>query len=271
MEIIGEKINGTRRQIAGAIIDRDGEKISDLAKKQAEAGAAYLDINAGTNPEREAEDMVWLVKTVQAVTEVPLCLDSPNPAAIEAALKTVNKTPMINSISGEKSRLSNILPLAAGHKCPLIALALDDGGIPKSSAERINIIKLMILETRKSNIPDNLIYIDPLAMALSTNSSGGIIALETIHSIRALYPEINFTMGLSNISYGLPSRNIINRTFLTLAMYEGLNSAILDPLDADLMMTILTTELAAGKDRFAQKYLKYHRNRIQKEKSSRTE
>lgn len=259
MQIIGEKINGTRKRVGQAILERDIEHIQNLAIRQTEAGSAYLDVNAGTSPDREPEDMVWLVDTIQAVTDLPLCLDSPNPEAIKAGLSLVNKKPLINSISGERKRLDGILPLVAEHNCPVIALSLDDSGIPHNCEERVDIITTIIAETRGAGIPDEHLYIDPLAMTLSTDTNGAKIALETMRLIRAAYPKTHFTIGLSNISFGLPARKFVNRTFLTLAMAAGLDSAILDPLNKDMIQTILAANLVLGEDRFAQSYLKAYR------------
>src|SRR5450759_3950814 len=126
MKIIGEKINGTRKAIAQAIVERDAAVIQDLAVRQVQAGASWLDVNAGTNRTREPDDLVWLVETVQGVVDVPLSLDSANPEALRAAIPVTDKTPMINSISGEPDRLTGILPIAAEHGCPVIALAMDE-------------------------------------------------------------------------------------------------------------------------------------------------
>lgn len=259
MKIIGEKINGTRKRVGKAIKERDTEYIQSLAVRQTEASSAYLDINAGTNPEREAEDMIWLAEIVQEASDRPLCLDSPNPEAIKAGLSVVKQTPMINSISGEQARLGGILPLVAEHNCPVIALALDDNGIPHNAEERVNIITRIIEKTREVGIPDDLLYIDPLAMTLSTNTDGANITLETMQIIREAYPEAHFTIGLSNISFGLPARKFVNRTFLTLAIAYGLDSAILDPMNTDMIQTIYATQLVLGNDRFAQQYSKAYR------------
>lgn len=262
MKIIGEKINGTRQRVGQAIKDRDHEYIQELAVKQTAAGAAFLDINAGTNPEREPDDMTWLVQQVQKVSDIPLCLDSPNPEAILAGLAVVKQTPMINSISGEQSRLDGILPLVARHNCPVIVLALDDAGIPKNSHDRLAVVGRIIDITRANGIPDDHLYIDPLAMTLSTDTDGARISLEAMGIIRSSYPEVHFTIGLSNISFGLPARKFVNRTFLSLAMAAGLDSAILDPLNADMIQTILATRLVLGEDRFAQKYSQAYRKGI---------
>ena len=133
MEIIGEKINGTRKRVAQAIAERDADFIRDLARRQAEAGAAWLDVNAGTHPKQEPDDLVWLIENVQAATDTPLCLDSANPQALAVALEAIDKTPLIELIIGEPDRLENILPLVAEHGCCVIALAMAATKIPDSS------------------------------------------------------------------------------------------------------------------------------------------
>jgi len=259
VKIIGEKINGTRKRVAQAIAERDVNFIQDLAKRQAEAGAAWLDVNAGTSPSREADDLIWLVQSIQAVVETPLCLDSANPAALGPALKAVNRTPMINSISGEPARLEGILPLAAQHNCPLIALSMDEKGIPKTGEDRLGVVRHIIAETRRQGLPDGNLYVDPLAMAISTNTESGRIALNTMRAIRAEFPEVHLTCGLSNISFGLPARSHINRVFVTLALDAGLDSAILDPLDREMKAILITADLVLGRDRHCLTYTRAFR------------
>ena len=259
MEIIGEKINGTRKQVAQAIADRDADFIQDLAAKQAGAGSTWLDVNAGTHPDQEPDDLVWLVDTVQAVTNTPLCLDSANPQALAAAIKNVNKTPMINSISGEPQRLEGVLPLAAEHGCPVIALAMDDKKIPETSAARVDVIHKVLAATRAAGVSDAQVYVDPLAMTIGTNVQSGVIFCDTIRAVRAAYPDVHFTAGLSNISFGLPARSYINRAFLALALEAGLDCAILDPLDQELQATLLAAELVLGRDRHCLNYTRAYR------------
>lgn len=259
MQIIGEKINGTRKRVGQAILDRDVNYIQNLARRQAEAGSTWLDVNAGTQPNREPDDLVWLIDTIQAVTETPLSLDSANPAALAVAIKAVNKTPLINSISGESKRLTEVLPLAAEHNCPVIALAMDDRGIPEDSATRVEVIHKVLAATRAAGIPDNRVYVDALAMTISTNTESALIFCDTIRTIRAAYPEVHFTVGLSNISFGLPARSYINRAFLTLALAAGLDCAILDPLDQELRAALLAAELVLGRDNYCLKYVRAYR------------
>src|SRR6516225_5892870 len=244
--IIGEKINGTRERVGRAIADRDAAYIQSLAARQAEAGAHRIDVNAGTRPDREPDDLGWLVETVQAVTDLPLCLDSANPAALAAALKFTRTAPLINSISGEPGRLSGVLPLARDHGCPVIALALDDTGIPADAGQRMTVIRRLLAATREAGISDGDVFVDPLVMAVSTAERAGLVALETI-------------AGLSNVSFGLPARHLVNRTFLALAVAAGMDSAIADPLDRELMAALKATELVLGRDRHCLAYTRAYR------------
>lgn len=259
MKIIGEKINGTRKRVAQAIAGRDADFIRDLAVKQASAGASWLDVNAGTHPDREPEDLIWLIEHVQAVTDVPLCLDSANPKALEAAIKATSKTAMINSISGEPDRLANILPIVAANQSLVIALALDDKKIPETSEARMEIIHRLMAATREAGVPDDHVYIDPLAMTIATNTNSALIALDTMRKVRSDYPETHLTMGLSNVSFGLPARSFINRAFLTLALDAGLDSAIIDPMDRELIAAMVAAELVLGRDRHCLAYTRAYR------------
>jgi cobalamin-dependent methionine synthase I len=259
MQIIGEKINGTRKRVGQAIAERDAEFIKDLAQKQAAAGSAWLDVNAGTHPSQEPDDMVWLIETIQSVVETPLSLDSANPKALQVAIQAVNKTPMINSISGEPDRLANILPIVAEHGCPVIALAMDEKKIPETAEKRFEIITKIVREARAHGVPDSHLYIDPLAMTLATNVQSGMIAFDTMRCVRMEYPEAHLTIGLSNISFGLPGRSFVNRYFLALAIQAGMDSAILDPLDREIRAAILATELVLGRDNHCLNYIRASR------------
>jgi 5-methyltetrahydrofolate corrinoid/iron sulfur protein methyltransferase len=259
MEIIGEKINGTRKRVARAIAERDAGFIRDLARRQAEAGSVWLDVNAGTHPKQEPNDLIWLVENVQAVVETPLCLDSANPQALAVAIGAVEKTPMINSISGEPERLEGILPLAAEHGCRVIALAMDEKKIPETSAARVAVIHKVMEATRAAGIPDERIYVDPLAMTISTDVQSGLTFFETMRAIREAHPEVHFTAGLSNISFGLPARSYINRAFLTLALAAGLDCAILDPLDRELKAALIAAKLILGHDHHCLDYTRAYR------------
>jgi cobalamin-dependent methionine synthase I len=259
MKIIGEKINGTRKRVAKAIAERNADLIKNLAIKQTEAGATWLDVNAGTHPNREPEDLLWLVEMIQSAVDTPLCLDSANPKALESAIQAVHRTPIINSISGEPDRLEGILPLAAQYGCQVIALAMDAKKIPEGVDRRVEVIHKVMATTRASGVPDDKVYVDPLAMTIATNTNSALIALDTMRAIRREYPEAHLTMGLSNISFGLPARSFINRAFLPLALETGLDSAILDPLDRELVATLLAAQLVLGQDRHCLQYTRAYR------------
>jgi cobalamin-dependent methionine synthase I len=259
MKIIGEKINGTRKRVAQAIAERDADFIRDLARRQAGAGAAWLDVNAGTHPKQEPDDLVWLIENVQAVVDIPLCLDSANPQALASAIGAVDKTPMINSISGEPERMENILPLVAEHGCCVIALAMSATRIPETSEERVEVIHKVMEATRAAGVSDERIYVDPLVMTVGTCGQSGPVFFDTLRAVHAAYPEVHFTAGLSNISFGLPARSFINRAFLTLALGAGLDCAILDPLDRDLRAALLAAELVLGRDDYCLNYTRAYR------------
>ena len=257
MIVIGEKINGTRKAVQAAIVERDAEAIRALIREQVEAGADYLDVNAGTGPDRELEDMLWLLSLVrEEAPETPICIDSSSPATLAAALQAVEKTPMVNSINADPARLEAFIPLIRERGCPVIALALDESksGMPKDNAERMENIGRIFAATRAAGIPDSDVYVDPLIMAVATDNKAGTAVLDCIRAIHETYPEAHITGGLSNISFGLPERALVNRTFLTLAMYNGMDSAVCNPANRPLIESMKATEMLLGKDRFCRKY-----------------
>lgn len=261
MRIIAEKINGTRKRVAQAIKDRDADFIQNLAREQAEAGATWLDANAGTAPQREPEDLIWLVDNIQAVVDTPISLDSANPKALEAAIKVVKKKPMINSISLEPGRL-DVFPIVAEHKCPAVALAMDEKGIPKTKEERLDTIGRILKKTRSMDIPDGDLYFDPLAMTIGTGQENALLFFDCVREIRSKYPEVHITCGLSNISFGMPARTYINRVFLTLSMQAGLDCAICNPNSHDIQTTILATELLMAQDKHCLNYTRAFRKGV---------
>jgi len=257
--LIGEKINGARESVADAIRSRDEGFIADLALRQVEAGATYLDVHAGTRPENEPADMVWLIDAIQRVTDATLCLDSANPRALAAGLDAVQKKPMINSLSGEKNRVENVLPWACKYETELVVLAMDDRGIPKSIDERLSIVRSLVELTRDGGLPDDKLYVDPLITAVATDTGSGTTAFETMRRIKEEFPGVHLTAGLSNISFGLPVRPIVNQAFAVLAIEAGLDSAILDPEDVELRGIMYAAELVLGRDRRCQGYTKAYR------------
>ncbi len=261
MIIIGEKINGTRKAVNAAILEHNTDFIVKLVQEQVEAGSSYLDVNAGTTPEREPEDMAWLVETIQSATDLPLCLDSANPEALKAGLEQVKKTPIINSVSGEKHRIENVLPLALEHKTGLILLALDDeSGIPNSPEQRMEIIHRLVKMAKEGGLEEDQLFVDPLVTAISTGDENAKITYETIRETTRAYPGAHITCGLSNISFGMPLRSLINQAFMAMCIQVGLDSAIIDPNDRNLMGMLLASEMLVGKDKFCQKFSRAYRS-----------
>ena len=255
-EVIGERINTSRKHVQEAVANRDADYIVNDVKQQEEAGAAFIDVNAGARIGHEPEDMKWLLETIQPVVSIPLALDSPDPAVLEMAFGMVETQPLINSISLEKDRFDTMMPFLQGKSCKIIALCMDDSGMPKSSADIIDRADRLVAELNNIDIPTNAIYVDPLVQPISTDTTKGMMVLDAVRGIKMNYPEIHITGGLSNISYGLPQRRIVNRTFVTLMMDAGMDSAIIDPLDSKIMATIKTADMLIGNDHFCMNFLK---------------
>jgi cobalamin-dependent methionine synthase I len=256
MIIIGEKINSTIKDVGLAIENKNEIFIQGLAKRQEEAGAAYIDLNAGMFVEDEPEKLEWLVKTVQQTVVVPLSIDSPNPVAVERALKAnKNGKPLINSITNEKERFDAVLPLILEYNTSVVALCMDDNEMPETVDDRFRIAQNLIEKLTKKGMKLEDIFIDPMVRPIGTGSHYGIVAIDTIRKVKAEYPGVNITCGLSNISYGIPARKAMNQAFLIAAMTAGMDGAILNPLDKKLMTLVYATEALLGKDEYCMNYL----------------
>jgi 5-methyltetrahydrofolate--homocysteine methyltransferase len=257
MIIIGELINGTRKAIKAAIAAKDADFIADLAKKQEEAGASFIDCNPGTTGDAEITDMEWLVNTVQAVVSVPISFDSPNPLAIERAIEVYkgDKTPMINSITLEAEKIQKMLPIIASSGCNVVALALGDDGMPCLAGQR-QITACKLIDTlMEAGVAANKIFLDPVIAPLSTQAETGAHVLEAIEAVKKHSAATHVTCGLSNIGFGLPNRKLINRVFVSLCMVAGLDSAIMDPLDPQIMATVYAAEALLGRDEWCMNYI----------------
>ena len=261
MIIVGELINTSRNSIQKAVKQDNRDFIQSIALKQAEAGADYIDVNAGTFVAQEVDLLPWLVETVQAAVDLPLCLDSPNPAALQKALAVHRGVPMINSISLEKDRFQSMLPLVTSHPCKLVALTMKQTAMPTSAQERIEAAGLLIDELTRAGLKEEDIFIDPLVQPVSVDICMGRAVLDAIRGIKTKYPSVHTICGLSNISFGLPERKRINRYFLSLAMHSGLDAAILDPIDRQLMAALKTAALLLGQDEYCTAFIEaYERN-----------
>ena len=231
MLIIAERINASRKQIAHAIRTGDRAFIQGEAKAQAQAGAHYIDVNAGTFGGEEADRLRWIVEAVQEVMELPLSIDSPDPGVIKAVMPLLKKTPFINSITLEPSRIEGILPLIVAHKTKVIALCQSGHGSAETTERKVSLAGQLVAKLSEAGIPLDDIYIDPLVFPLSTNPQSANATLKAIEEIMKEFPGAHTICGLTNVSYGLPARRLMNRAFLAAAIPKGLDAAILDPTD----------------------------------------
>ena len=261
MLIVGELINASRKAMGPAIKARDAGLIIKTARDQHLAGADYIDINAGIFVEQEADYMKWLVTTVQEAVDAPCCIDSPDPKVIEATLPLHKGTAMINSISLEEARYGNILHLVAGTDLKVVALCMSDDGMPETAEDRLKISERLINGLVKHNVSLENIYVDPLVQPISTKDRFGVEFLDAVESIMTRFQGVHTICGLSNISYGLPMRKLINRTFATMAVARGLDSLIVNPLDRQMMANLITAETLAGCDEFCTKFLQAYREK----------
>jgi len=255
MLIIGELINSTRKQIRKAIEENDRGYIQSLAKKQAEAGANWVDVNAGAFPNDEVQKVQWLISVIREVADVPLSIDSPRPAAVEAGLAMAGRDPFLNSISAESERYKVLVPLLKKYNARVVALSLDDGGMTDDMDKVWQVADGLIKRLEDDGIPPDHIFVDPLIRPVSTNPEYGIGALGVVARITERHPQVHKTCGLSNVSYGLPRRRLLNQVFVAMAIARGMDSAIVDPLDQRMMATILAAEALAGKDQFCMSYI----------------
>jgi 5-methyltetrahydrofolate--homocysteine methyltransferase len=263
MLIIGEKINGTRKQIAEAINNRDRELIVSVVRAQDLSGADVIDVNAATGKSdvaQEIGDMDWLAALVQENTTRPLVIDSNNPDVLAAGLKHADKAvPWINSISAEPERLNAVLPLAKQYGSPVIALCLDEKGIPEDREGRIKAAGIIFKAVTKAGINPDRIYFDPLVKPVCTDINAGNMVLGLIRELKEKFPGTRTAIGLSNISFGLPLRGLINNSFMTLCIGASLDAAIIDPTNTSTMMAFRAAEALLGQDRFCKNYIREFR------------
>ncbi len=258
MFIIGEKINATRKSIDAAIKSRDAAYIQKVAKDQSEAGSNWLDVNCGTLASSEEIDtMGWLVETVQRVTDIPLCIDSPNAEALAAGLAVhKGEKPLINSISAESNRYDSVLPLVKQYDAGVIALCNDDRGLPSTKEMAIEVGDVLVHRLLKDGVDIDKIYLDPLVRTLATNAEAVVTTLEVIRELLNRFPGLHFVSGLSNVSYGLPERRHLNRAFVVMSIAFGLDAVIIDPLDKNIIALIYAAEALVNKDAFCMNYIR---------------
>jgi cobalamin-dependent methionine synthase I len=255
MLIIGERINTSRKPINESVANRDAAYIQADVKSQVEAGADLIDVNAGSRRGSEVEDLSWLIEVIQkALPRVRLSIDSSNPESMKTVLDQVEHPPMLNSITGERSHFEAMAPIIQRRECDVVALCIDDRGIPKSAVQALENAGQLVSDLERLGVKRERIYLDPVIQAVSTNTKAALMVLDTIDRIRYELEGANVICGLSNISFGLPKRSLVNRAFLTLVMKAGLNAAIVDPLDKKLMGALRATAVLLDQDPWCQAY-----------------
>ncbi len=271
MLIIGERINSSIKKVEEAIKDKNTAFIQHEAKVQVEAGADVIDVNAGTLLKSEGDDIVWLIDTVNQVLDINsnknirIAVDSANPEVISQGLeKLVNISkdhrPFINSVTADKEKLDAVFPLVKKFNAQLVGLLMSEGGIPEVPQERCELGRMILKAAEEYNINPEDVYLDPLILPVSTDSNKGVQVLEIIKLIKELEKNVKIIIGLSNISYGLPERPLLNQTFMAMAMAAGVDAAIINPLDQRLMNIIKAADAILGNDEYCMNYITAYRN-----------
>ena len=251
--IIGERINPTgHKKLAAALTERDFDYIRQLAATQIANGADILDVNVGV---AGLDDVSLLPEVIQIVTDevdIPICIDTPNPEALAAALSVTPGKPLVNSVNGEEASLNTVLPLVKEFNAAVIALTMDDDGIPNDPEKRLAVAAKIIERASKAGIPIEDIVVDPLVMTVGADSQAAVVTIKTIKLVKENF-GVNINLGASNVSFGLPDRHTVNQSFLALAMGAGATCAITHP--RKLGLTIRAIDLLLGRDDFGMRYI----------------
>lgn len=263
--LIGERINPTgKKRLAAALAEGNLDIIRQEAEMQVDAGADVLDVNVGAAGINEVELLPQAVKLVMETRDVPLCVDSANAEALRAALRLYrelapNGKPLVNSVNGEPASMERVLPLVAEFGTAVIALAMDDHGIPPTAEARLAVARRIVERAESLGIPRQDVIIDCLALTVGAESQAGLVTLDAIRMVREEL-GVNMTLGASNVSFGLPEREVINWAFLAMTIQRGVNCPIVDV--AKVRPTILATDLLLGRDEYAMRYLKDYKKRL---------
>ena len=266
MIIIAEKLNGSIPSCGKAIAERDDGYIKDMAKRQADAGATFLDCCASVN-EGELETVKWMIDAIQSVTDCPISVDSPDVQVVVDAMRFCDRPGLFNSVSGEGNKIAVAFPVLAkpeNSKWDIMALLCDDTGIPKSAAKRIEVFDMIMEKAKEYGIGESRFHIDPLVEMLCTTDDGeGIsMVLEVMNHIKTTHPKVHISGAISNISFNLPARKLVNQAFAVLAINAGMDGSVMDPLSQDLRGVIYAAEAMIGLDDFCAEYTSAYREGI---------
>lgn len=262
MFIIGELINGMYANIGKAIKEKNKAVIQQCALKQLNAGADALDVNCGPASRNPQPDMQWLIETIQEVTDKPLALDSSKPGVIESGLKVIKNKAIINSTTADVEKLELLVPMAKKYNAKLIGITISSKGIPKDKDQRLELAAAIVASCIDQGFAVEELYLDPIVLPLNVAQAQMKDVLESIREFKIISePPPRTIVGLSNVSQGTCVRSLINRTFLTMAIGFGLDAAILDPCDSELMDLAITAELILNRQIYCDSYLKAYRKK----------
>jgi cobalamin-dependent methionine synthase I len=261
MIIVGERLNSTRKSVLEAMGARDEAFILAEAVRQMEAGAAFIDLNAAALIEDEIPALSWALPLVQKATSLPVSIDSPNPKALEAGLKIHKGRALLNSVTAEKDRLAQILPLVSEFRPKVIALCMDDRGIPQDVRTATENAERLADALTEAGLDPADVYFDPLVRPIAADMGAARLFLDSLEAVKALLPEFGTIAGLSNVSFGLPERSLINRTLLVLAIGHGLDAVICDPSNTEVLASLKAAEALCGRDPFLKNFLRFARSR----------
>ena len=258
--IIGERINPSgKSRLRRALCDGGWDYVAEEARRQVQAGADVIDVNVGGQGIDETTVLPQAVRAVSEAVDVPLCIDTRIPAALEAALAVCPGRPLVNSISAENKALTEILPIVAEHGLPVIALCMGQEGIPSTAAGRLsNAHQALEAAIRAGVTPEDVVF-DPLVMTVGADDQAARVALETVRILRETFPQNNITGGASNVSFGMPARPVLNAHFLAVASVMGMNVPITDPTDTELRFALLAGNIFRGRDQRSRHYMKFYR------------
>ncbi len=264
MYAIGERINGMFRAVGAAIREQNPEPIQELAKAQLDAGAQALDVNVGPTAEDPVAAMAWLVKAIREVTEASLAIDTTKPDVMKKGLELAGPGSIMNSTKGQQEQLDIFIPMAMEHEATLIALTIDENGVPRDANGRGEIALRVVAAAMEKGLDPSRVMIDAVILPVNVTQSTPGQVLETIRNIKVLSdPPPKTVLGLSNVSQGTMQRELINRTYLVMALAAGLDAAIGDVLDTDLMDAMITAELLMDRAVYADDFLKAYRASVQ--------
>ncbi len=262
MFIIGEKINGMFKNVTEAIQTKNKSIVQELAKTQLEAGADALDVNVGPASAEPLKDMQWLIEAVREVTDKPIAIDTTKIEVMEKGLILAGRNSIINSTSGDREKLDILLPLAQKYEAKIIALTMSKSGIPASSEGRLEIAANIVAAAIEHNIDIENVFIDAVILPVNVAQDHVKNVLETIRQCKLISePAPKTILGLSNVSQGCLNRSLVDSIFLSMATAAGLDAAILNPLDKELMDAMITSELLLAKNIYCDSYLEAYKKK----------